>query len=57
MYLILHSNSDPFCGGDFTFCKTKKELMDNITFCGYIFGIYNLNDKRDIKRYFLKERY
>lgn len=57
MYLILHANFDPFCGGDFTICSTKKELLNNIKFLGKerIFAIYNLKGKKDIKRYYLTQ--
>ena len=55
MYLILHANIDPFCGGDFTFCTTKKELVKEINFIGKesIFAIYNLKGKKNIKHYYL----
>ena len=55
MFLILHANIDPFCGGDFTFCTTKKELVKEIDTIGKgnIFAIYNLKGKKDIKYYYL----
>ena len=55
MFLILHANFDHFCGGDFTFCSTKNELIKEINLIGKenIFAIYNLKGKKDIKYYYL----
>ena len=55
MFLILHAKFEPFCGGDFTFCTTKNELIKERNSIGKesIFAIYNLNGKTDIKRYYL----
>lgn len=55
MFLILHANLDPFCGGDFTFCTTKKKLIQEINSIGKesIFAIYNLKGKKNVKHYYL----
>lgn len=55
MFLILHTNFYPFRGGDYTFCSTKKELIEEINSIGInsIFAIYNLKGKKDIKRYYI----
>ena len=50
MYLVLLTNFDPYCGGDFEFCSSKDELLDFISFeKSRILHIYNISNKRDIK--------
>ncbi len=55
MYLILLRNFDPYMGGDFVFVSSSELEKELKAYSGYILGVYNMSNKKDLKNKLLKK--
>lgn len=46
MFLVLMRNGDPYCGGDYEFCKNEKELKECMSI-NFVYHIYKINKKNN----------
>ncbi|MCX4302479.1 MAG: hypothetical protein OSJ66_00475 [Clostridia bacterium] len=55
MYLILLRNVDFYMGGDFVFVSSSELEEELKAYNGYILGVYNMSNKKDLKNKLLKK--
>ena len=56
MFLVLMQNGDPYCGGDYEFCKNEKELKECMSY-NIVYHIYKFDEKnnKDLLEIYLKK--